>query len=281
METLNLPMSDCAEASAEITASEEKRQSRYYVQMDSLIESLAERFTKPAEAILAAEGRRAAQAYETYGRNAAIAAPDETVWAEYLRRVWITAAPEAAGLTSEWLGIPDEESKARRREPLGRMSTITAANRKIRELAPQKAYEIAQTSRELIRQSIEATAVLPGGTAARIAAQILTDNVASRPARARRVAHTESHESANFGSMDVARLVSRALDKVWLSLMDGRQRDAHGNAHKQRRRLEQNFTVGGELMAYPGDSSLGASASNLVNCRCVLGFIRKSVGGNR
>jgi hypothetical protein len=259
-----------------MTAYEEKRQTRYYVQMDALIESLADRFTKPAEAILAAEARRAADAYEKMGRNAAIAAPDETVWADYLRRLWITAAPEAADVTGEWLGIPPEQ-KAARRQPLGRMSTITAANQKIRELAPSKAYEIAQTSRELIRQSIEATATTPGGTVARIAQQILSDNLASRGTRARRVAHTESHESANFGSIDVARLVSRALDKVWLSLMDGRQRDAHGGAHKQRRRLEQNFTVGGEILAYPGDSSLGASASNLVNCRCVLGFIRKTV----
>lgn len=264
-----------------MTAYEEKRQTRYYVQMDALIESLADRFQKPAEAILAAEGRRAAHAYETLGRHAAIAVPDETIWADYLRRLWITAAPEAADVTGEWLGIPEEQAKGAkattRRQPLGRMSTITAANQKIRELAPGKAYEIAQTSRELIRQSIEATATLPGGTVARIAAQILTDNVASRGTRARRVAHTESHESANFGSIDVAKLVSRALDKVWLSLMDGRQRDAHGGAHKQRRRLEQNFTVGGELMSYPGDSSLGASASNLVNCRCVLGFVRKTV----
>jgi hypothetical protein len=259
-----------------MTAYEEKRQTRYYVQMDALIESLADRFTKPAEAILAAEGRRAADAYEKLGRNAAIAAPDESVWADYLRRLWITAAPEAADVTAEWIGVPPDV-KAARRQPLGRMSTITAANQKIRELAPSKAYEIAQTSRELIRQSIEATAVLPGGTVARIASQILTDNLASRGTRARRVAHTESHESANFGSIDVARLVSRALDKVWLSLMDGKQRDAHGGAHKQRRRLEQNFTVGGEILSYPGDSSLGASASNLVNCRCVLGFVRKTV----
>lgn len=261
-----------------MTAYEEKRQTRYYVQMDALIDSLADRFQKPAEAILAAEGRRAAHAFETVGIHAAINAPDEGVWADYLHRLWITAAPAAADVTGEWLGVSPEEGKATpRRQPLGRMSTITAANQKIRELAPGKAYEIAQTSRELIRQSIEATAVLPGGTVARIASQILTDNLASRGTRARRVAHTESHESANFGSIDVARLVSRALDKVWLSLMDGKQRDAHGGAHKQRRRLEQNFTVGGEILSYPGDSSLGASASNLVNCRCVLGFIRKTV----
>lgn len=56
--------------------------------------------------------------------------------------------------------------------------------------------------------------------------------------------------------------------KIWDCMMDGRERDWHHNAHGQEVPVDQPYTVGGELLMYPGDASLGSSLQNRINCRC-------------
>lgn len=63
---------------------------------------------------------------------------------------------------------------------------------------------------------------------------------------------------------------SGILFQEWRSLMDGRERLAHHNAHEQRRRISDPFDVGGEQLRFPGDTGLGASLGNVINCRCWL-----------
>jgi len=36
--------------------------------------------------------------------------------------------------------------------------------------------------------------------------------------------------------------------------------------------LKDNFIVQGQQLAYPGDSTQGATANNTINCRCRLAF---------
>ena len=57
-------------------------------------------------------------------------------------------------------------------------------------------------------------------------------------------------------------------EKEWLATLDGRVRDAHAAADGQVVPMDEPFDVGGELMMYPGDSSLGASLGNVIQCRC-------------
>lgn len=56
--------------------------------------------------------------------------------------------------------------------------------------------------------------------------------------------------------------------KVWTAILDDRVRDAHAIADGQKRDIGEPFEVNGELLRHPGDTSLGASASNVINCRC-------------
>ncbi len=53
---------------------------------------------------------------------------------------------------------------------------------------------------------------------------------------------------------------------VWLTAIDGRERDAHRAAHGQERGLGQMFDVGGEYLVGPGDPN--GSPENIINCRC-------------
>lgn len=54
--------------------------------------------------------------------------------------------------------------------------------------------------------------------------------------------------------------------KTWNSLMDGRERPAHHEAHGQEVLVDQPFEVGGALLKQPGDSSLGAPLAMTINC---------------
>lgn len=58
------------------------------------------------------------------------------------------------------------------------------------------------------------------------------------------------------------------VEKVWRSVGDSRVRPAHISADGQTRQLNQAYLIGGELLGRPGDTRLGASAANVVNCRC-------------
>ena len=56
--------------------------------------------------------------------------------------------------------------------------------------------------------------------------------------------------------------------KEWLTILDGREREWHGNAYGQQQPINKPFFVGGEWLNYPGDTSLGATAKNTCRCRC-------------
>lgn len=88
--------------------------------------------------------------------------------------------------------------------------------------------------------------------------------------QANRIARTEATNIANYGTNRASQDIfgSKNLEKIWITTMDGRQRDNHAFANNQKVDFEKPFFIGGERMMRPGDSSLGASAANIVNCRC-------------
>lgn len=62
--------------------------------------------------------------------------------------------------------------------------------------------------------------------------------------------------------------VVTTVSKTWRTVGDTTVRDIHKRANGQRVRLTEPFIVNGEQLMHPGDTSLGASAGNVVNCRC-------------
>lgn len=87
--------------------------------------------------------------------------------------------------------------------------------------------------------------------------------------RAATVARTETHNAAMDALWDaVDALDVPAESKTWVCLMDGRERDSHHDLHGTTVDINDPFQAwGGDLM-YPGDDSLDADASEIVNCRC-------------
>ena len=59
--------------------------------------------------------------------------------------------------------------------------------------------------------------------------------------------------------------------KAWVARRDDLTRFDHVLTNpKEFIPLNQPFVVGGQQLMYPTDTSLGASAGNIVNCRCSL-----------
>lgn len=81
-----------------------------------------------------------------------------------------------------------------------------------------------------------------------------------------RIART-TMTAANSAGDDAAWLQSGVVQgSVWMTAIDGRERDAHRAAHGQERRLGEMFIVGSESLAFPGDPM--GSPENIINCRC-------------
>ena len=84
-----------------------------------------------------------------------------------------------------------------------------------------------------------------------------------------RIARTETTRvegSARQAVGDEGKRLGFKMMKRWVATADDRTRDDHAAADGQEVPNDEPFEVGGELMMYPGDISLGASAWNVVNC---------------
>lgn len=76
------------------------------------------------------------------------------------------------------------------------------------------------------------------------------------------VAEEARHESIIDRMLDTG----GQLKQEWNSLMDGRERPTHHEAHGQIRNVDEPFQVGGALLRFPGDTGLGAPLREVVNC---------------
>lgn len=94
--------------------------------------------------------------------------------------------------------------------------------------------------------------------------------------RANTIARTEATNAMNKSQVLALNSSGRDWEKSWDAVRDERTRDAHfAMEPTQWIDLEQAFNVGGELLGYPGDITLGATAGNVIQCRCSLRFRQK------
>lgn len=58
------------------------------------------------------------------------------------------------------------------------------------------------------------------------------------------------------------------VKKEWAAILDEKTRFSHASADGQVQGLNEPYIVNGEYLMYPGDTSMGASLENIINCRC-------------
>lgn len=99
---------------------------------------------------------------------------------------------------------------------------------------------------------------------------IAIDNTANASEHAKQAEYNSLVANrAIAGGVDFGAAVDRGTaNKQWVAILDGKTRDAHVQADGQVVSYDQPYTVGGERLRFPRDTGLGASMSNVANCRC-------------
>jgi HK97 family phage portal protein len=136
----------------------------------------------------------------------------------------------------------------------------------------KKAKEINKTTNKELRETLSAIiseSIDAGEPSSIMAAKIeeacagVYDNMTTT--RANTIARTESGSSMNAGTYATYK-IEGVQKKEWIAVRDARTRDAHSVADGQIVGINEKFTVGGEMLDYPGDAN--GSAENVINERC-------------
>lgn len=131
----------------------------------------------------------------------------------------------------------------------------------------KKVKNITETTRDNIKKVV-VNAVTKGWGSEKTAKEINKATRISSRVRARTIARTEVIGASNYGQQKGAESTGLGLKKIWVTTLDGRERQSHREANRDEVALSESFVVGGEEMLYP--HAEGASAKNVINCRCTV-----------
>lgn len=117
-----------------------------------------------------------------------------------------------------------------------------------------------------------------------IGAELAPTFKASNGYRAEIISQVETQKAAEGGKAEAAAGIDDTINggangykpvflKEWITVGDDKVRPAHADADGQTVEVDEPYTVGGELLMYPADESLGASAENTINCRCSSQYV--------
>lgn len=90
--------------------------------------------------------------------------------------------------------------------------------------------------------------------------------------RAMFIAENEANSTMNYLQFEEA-VKSGRKNKKWVDIRDNRERKSHLEIGGTVIPIMEPFRVGNSLMMYPKDSSLGADAGEIVNCRCSVMYL--------
>lgn len=90
--------------------------------------------------------------------------------------------------------------------------------------------------------------------------------------RARLIAETEANSIFNYAEFNEAKRQGYTK-KQWQTELDGKVRKTHRMAEGEIVDIDEPFNVGNSQMLFPHDESLGASAEEIVNCRCTIKYL--------
>jgi HK97 family phage portal protein len=140
---------------------------------------------------------------------------------------------------------------------------------RLESLIKQSAEFIHETSIQEI-QDLLSDAIDADWTLQELAQQVKDYLYDASPARAKRIAITESAMLENCGTLDGYKSQEFVNKKGWMCSFVKDSRDAHIEADGQEVGIDDPFTVGGEQFDYPGDRSHGPDPGNSINCLCYM-----------
>lgn len=99
----------------------------------------------------------------------------------------------------------------------------------------------------------------------------ITDNYYLSNDRAMFISECEANSILNYRQYSKA-VKSGKTKKKWIDVGDKRERKTHLEVGGTTLSIGEPFSVGDSLLQFPKDTSLGASADEIVNCRCSIQY---------
>lgn len=91
--------------------------------------------------------------------------------------------------------------------------------------------------------------------------------------RAMNIAANEANTIGNY--REYTRMVKQGYKyKTWITMNDDKVRHTHAESNGYKIGIFDSFQIGASEMSFPRDYSLGASAEEIVNCRCSLKYTK-------
>lgn len=150
----------------------------------------------------------------------------------------------------------------------------TLMNQYLNTYMVSRVFEVSKTTARQIVATIEQQRAL--GKNIEDIKKFLEKETRRQQIRANTIARTETTNAMNKSQVLALNSSGRQWEKAWDAIRDEHTRDAHfAMSPDMWIDLDEPFNVGGELLGYPGDITLGATAGNLINCRCNLRFREK------
>lgn len=89
--------------------------------------------------------------------------------------------------------------------------------------------------------------------------------------RAKAIAENESNLIWNYEEFKEA-IQDGKTHKTWMTERDNKVRPTHMDVDREKIPINDAFYVGGSMMMFPKDSSMGAGMEEIANCRCWLEY---------
>lgn len=137
--------------------------------------------------------------------------------------------------------------------------------------ASNRMADVGQTAWNTIKNKV--SQAVEQGTSVENLKKMLEKNKSFSEFRADTIARTEISNAYLNGSWNGMAALGEfgPTHKIWIATADARSRETHIEVAGQVLPINEPYSVGGEPMMYP--HSPGASAKNVVNCRCDIGYL--------
>ena len=99
----------------------------------------------------------------------------------------------------------------------------------------------------------------------------ITDDYCLSNDRAIFISECEANSILNYRQYSKA-VKAGKTKKKWIDVGDKRERKTHLEVKGTTLPIDEPFSVGDSLLQFPKDTSLGASADEIVNCRCSIQY---------
>ena len=198
------------------------------------------------------------------------------IWATQLKTLYIQVGAPFAAQVNEQLGIKGATTTAlvvftglavETKGPADLWLEEAIAYLETHGLLRIKSAFITEATRKLLTKTIT-EGLAAGEGIPEISKRITAEYAEFAGQRATRIARTEVIAASNLGADAAATATGLPLKKTWLAAADAAVRDDHAAADGSTVKKDEPFIVGGEELMFPGDTSRGASAGNVINCRC-------------